>query len=157
MKSSGIKYKNVYTLTPYALKLALIRSKSISNFTKKKVNEKYNIISFTTIGAIQQNMISVQQIYKKLNNIDSLNKQTLDNLSNDDCNELIKKVFDVIEENKITKFSENMQSNEILREHTDSMKHLMKLDNKFNKEFVTIFDKYLGEKLYSNKSFRVVK
>ncbi len=132
-------------------------SKSISNFTKKKVNEEYNIVSFTTIGAIQQNMISVQQIYKKLNNIDSLNKQTLDNLSNDDCNKLIKKVFDVIDENKIKKFSENMQSNDILREHNDSMKHLMKLDNKFNKELVTIFDKYLGEKLYSNKSFRVSK
>ncbi len=132
-------------------------SKSISNFTAKKDNESYNIVSFTTIGAIQQNMISVQQICKKLCNINALNKQTLDGLSNDECNELIKNAFDVIEKNKINKFSENMQSNEVLREHADSMKHLMKLDNQFNKDIITLFDKYLKEKVFDNKSFRVSK
>jgi hypothetical protein len=63
----------------------------------------------------------------------------------------------VIEKNKINKFSENMQSNEVLREHADSMKHLMKLDNQFNKDIITLFDKYLKEKVFDNKSFRVSK
>ncbi len=39
----------------------------------------------------------------------------------------------------------------------DSLKHLRKLDNKFNEEIVNIFDNYMKEKLFNNKSFRVNK
>lgn len=130
---------------------------SISSFKKKVINKDFNIVSFKIIGTIQQNMISVQQIYKKLDNIDSLNKQTLDNLTNNECDNLIKRVFDIIEENKMKKFSENMESNEILREHADSMKHLMKLDNQFNKEIINIINKYLKDKVFRNKNLLINK
>ena len=128
---------------------------SISQFTKKKVNKNYKIVDFVTIGAIQQNMISVQQIYKKLDTIDSLNKQSINNLSNEECNELTKKIFDIVQENKINIFSKNIQSNEILKEHVDSMKHLTDLDNKFNTEIIKSFEVFLKEKLFLHKNFRL--
>jgi hypothetical protein len=132
-------------------------SKSINEFTKKKVNKDFKIVSFKTIGTIQQNMITIQQIYKSLDSIDSLNKQTLQSLSNDECEILTNKIFNVIEKNKFDTFENNMQSNEILRDHVDSLKHLRKLDNKFNEEIVNVFDNYMKEKLFDNKSFRVNK
>lgn len=132
-------------------------SKSINEFTKKKINKDFNIVSFKTIGTIQQNMITIQQIYKSLDSIDSLNKQTLQSLSNDECDILTNKIFDVIEKNKFTTFENNMQSNDILRDHIDSLKHLRKLDNEFNKKIINVFDNYMKEKLFDNKSFRVNK
>lgn len=130
-------------------------SASISSFKKKVINKDYEIDSFHIIGAIQQNMISVQQIYKDLKNIDSLNKQTLNGLSNEECDDLIGNTLNIIEENKIRKFSENMESNEILRDHAESMKELMKLDNRFNNDIVNIIDRYLNDKIFDKKNFKL--
>ncbi len=130
-------------------------TKMITNFMDKKINKNYKIVSFTIIGAIQENMITIQSIYNELVDINNKHKQTLNNLSNNKCDELIKNIFDIVNINKQKLFTDNLENNKVLKEHCDTMKHLTNLDNKFNLDVNNIIKKYLNEKLFENKSLRV--
>ena len=130
-------------------------SKSINDFMKKKINKDTKIIDFVIIGAIQDNIITIQSIYKSLDSIDNMNKQTLTEISDEECNNIITSVISIISKNKNTLFVENLEKNEILKEHCDTMKHLTKLDCEFNNSVNNIVKKYLNEKINDKKNLRV--
>jgi hypothetical protein len=64
-------------------------SNSINQFTKKKINTDYKIVKSIIIGAIQENMITIQSIYKNLDSIENINKQTIKDISNDESETII--------------------------------------------------------------------
>ncbi len=66
-------------------------------------------------------------------------------------------MFNVVTTNKQNLFTQNLQENEILSEHCDSMMHLTNLDNKFNKEINNTILKYLDMKIKDKKNFSVKK
>lgn len=137
-------------------------SNSISQFMKKKINKKYVITKTIIIGAIQENMITIQSIYKNLDNIDNLNKQTINDISDEESEQLIEEIFKIVNKNKLKLFVDkledtNNKSNEILKNHCDTMKHLTMMDNEFNNNINNTIKKYLSEKIINKKSFQVKK
>ncbi len=50
-------------------------SKSILSFCKKKINTDFKIKDYIVIGAIQENVITIQSIYNSIENIDKMNKR----------------------------------------------------------------------------------
>ena len=137
-------------------------SNSISQFMKKKINKEYVIIKTIIIGAIQENMITIQSIYKNLDNIDNLNKQTINDISDEESEQLIEDIFKIVNNNKLKLFvnkleDTNNKSNEILKNHCDTMKHLTMMDNEFNNNINNTVQKYLNEKIINKKSFQVKK
>ncbi len=124
---------------------------------KKDENLDYNIVDFTIIGAVQENMISVQQIYKTIQDIDGLNKQTITGLDETKCNELIQKSIDVININKQNVFEDRLKYENILDdEQKTNLKSLVQLDNSFNSEINRIVETRLRKKIFEEKSFGVV-
>ncbi len=132
-------------------------SKSISSFCSKKINTDFKIKDYIVIGAIQENVITIQSIYNSIEDIDKMNKQTLTEMNEVECDNLISNVFNVVTTNKQNLFTQNLQENEILSEHCDSMMHLTNLDNKFNKEINNTILKYLDMKIKDKKNFSVKK
>ena len=137
-------------------------SNSISQFTKKKINKEYVIIKTIIIGAIQENMITIQSIYKNLDNIDNLNKQTINDISDEESEQLIEDIFKIVNNNKLKLFVDKLEdtsnkANEILKSHCDTMKHLTMMDNEFNNNINNTVQKYLNEKIINKKSFQVKK
>ncbi len=132
-------------------------SKSISSFCKKKINTDFKIKDYIVIGAIQENVITIQSIYNEIEDIDNMNKQTLTEMNEVECDNLISNVFNVVTTNKQKLFTQKLQDNEILSEHCDSMMHLTDLDNKFNKEINNTILKYLDMKIKDKKNFSVNK
>jgi hypothetical protein len=137
-------------------------SNSIGQFMKKKINKEYVIIKTIIIGAIQENMITIQSIYKNLDNIDNLNKQTINDISDEESEQLIEDIFKIVNNNKLKLFvnkleDTNNKSNEILKNHCDTMKHLTMMDNEFNNNINNTVQKYLNEKIINKKSFQVKK
>ncbi len=86
-----------------------------------------------------------------------MNKQTLTEMNEVECDNLISNVFNVVTTNKQKLFTQKLQDNEILSEHCDSMMHLTDLDNKFNKEINNTILKYLDMKIKDKKNFSVNK
>ena len=135
-------------------------SNSISQFMKKKINKEYAITKTIIIGAIQENMITIQSIYKNLDNIDNLNKQTINDISDEESEQLIEDIFKIVNNNKLNLFvnkleDTNNKSNEILKNHCDTMKYLTMMDNEFNNNINNTVQKYLNEKIKHKKSFQV--
>lgn len=124
---------------------------------KKDENLDYDIVDFTIIGAVQENMISVQQIYKTIQDIDGLNKQTITGLDETKCNELIQKSIDVININKQNVFEDRLKYENVLDdEQKTNLKSLVQLDNSFNSEINRIVETRLRKKIFEEKSFGVV-
>ena len=132
-------------------------SNSINQFTKKKMNTDYKIVKSIIIGAIQENMITIQNIYKNLDSIENINKQTIKDISNDESETIINDIFKIVNNNKLNLFVNKLEDNKVLKSHCDTMKHLTTMDNEFNNSINNLINDYLGEKLYNNKSFRVKK
>lgn len=132
-------------------------SNSINQFTKKKINTGYKIIKSIIIGAIQENMITIQSIYQNLDSIENINKQTINDISNDESETIITDIFKIVNNNKLNLFVNKLEDNEILKNHCDTMKHLTIMDNEFNNNINDIINNYLNEKLYNNKNFQVKK
>jgi hypothetical protein len=132
-------------------------SNSINQFTKKKINTDYKIIKSVIIGAIQENIITIQSIYKNLDSIESINKQTIEDISNDESETIINDIFKIVNNNKLNLFVNKLEDNKVLKSHCDTMKHLTTMDNEFNNNINDLINEYLSEKLYNNKSFRVKK
>jgi hypothetical protein len=132
-------------------------SNSINQFTKKKMNTDYKIVKSIIIGAIQENMITIQSIYKNLDSIENINKQTIKDISNDESETIINDIFKIVNNNKLNLFVNKLEDNKVLKNHCDTMKHLTTMDNEFNNNINDLINDYLSEKLYNNKSFRVKK
>ena len=132
-------------------------SNSINQFTKKKMNTDYKIVKSVIIGAIQENMITIQSIYKNLDSIENINKQTIKDISNDESETIINDIFKIVNNNKLNLFVNKLEDNKVLKSHCDTMKHLTMMDNEFNNSINNTVNNYLEEKLYNGKSFRVKK
>jgi hypothetical protein len=132
-------------------------SNSINQFTKKKINKDYKIVKSIIIGAIQENIITIQSIYQNLDSIENINKQTIQDINDNESEAIINDIFNIVNNNKLNLFVNKLEDNKVLKSHCDTMKHLTIMDNKFNNSINDIINEYLGEKLYSNKSFRVKK
>ncbi len=162
----NIKFLMIYKLEhteTKELRLALRYSQlkdistSISNLLKKTINNGFKIIGFTPIGAIQENMITVQSIYNEIEDINTMNKQTINAISNEQYDNLINLAFNVVNNNKNKLFKKNLEENEHLKSHCESMKELTKLDNEFNKEINNKLSSYLKEKIKNNGQFKQKK
>jgi hypothetical protein len=132
-------------------------SNSINQFTKKKMNTDYKIVKSIIIGAIQENMITIQSIYKNLDSIENINKQTIKDISNDESEKIINDIFKIVNNNKLNLFVNKLEDNKVLKSHCDTMKYLTTMDNEFNNSINDLINEYLSEKLFNNKSFRVKK
>ncbi len=86
-----------------------------------------------------------------------MNKQTINAISNEQYDNLIKLAFNVVNNNKNKLFKKKLEENEHLKSHCESMKELTKLDNEFNKEINNKLSSYLNEKITKNGQFKQKK
>jgi hypothetical protein len=79
------------------------------------MNTDYKIVKSIIIGAIQENMITIQSIYKNLDSIENINKQTIKEISNDESETIINDIFKIVNNNKLNLFVNKLEDNKVLK------------------------------------------